>query len=69
MPRDADDRRSIGKVGVGDAAVAAFDPMLLDVIPKGSKLSNLRVIAGVALHDVYHAGQIALLKRLAAGQE
>jgi hypothetical protein len=47
------------------AIVVDFDPQLLDVIPKGSKLSNLRVIAGIALQDVYHAGQIALLKRLA----
>jgi hypothetical protein len=33
--------------------------------PKGTKL--LRQIYGVALHDVYHAGQIRLLRRLMAG--
>ncbi|MDH4070353.1 MAG: DinB family protein [Ignavibacteria bacterium] len=32
--------------------------------PSGSKVSNLRQIYGVAMHDVYHAGQIQLLKRL-----
>ncbi len=48
------------------AAVASFDPSQLHVIPEGAKLSHLRTISGIALHDVYHAGQIALLKRLAA---
>jgi hypothetical protein len=33
--------------------------------PRGAKL--LRQIYGVALHDVYHAGQIRLLRRLMAG--
>jgi uncharacterized damage-inducible protein DinB len=32
--------------------------------PPGSKVSNLAIIAGIASHDVYHAGQIQLLKRL-----
>jgi uncharacterized damage-inducible protein DinB len=32
--------------------------------PHGSKFNNLRTISGVAMHDVYHAGQIQLLKRL-----
>ncbi len=49
------------------AVVAGLDPAALDVIPKGGKLPNIRTVSGVALHDVYHAGQIALLKRLAAG--
>jgi hypothetical protein len=31
----------------------------------GSKVSNFDMIAGVAAHDGYHAGQIQLLKRLA----
>ncbi len=31
---------------------------------RGGKWSNLRLIAGIALHDIYHAGQIQLLKRL-----
>lgn len=33
--------------------------------PRGTKF--LRQIYGVALHDVYHAGQIRLLRRLMAG--
>lgn len=33
----------------------------------GSKLANGFVIAGIASHDLYHAGQIQLLKRLFAG--
>jgi hypothetical protein len=37
----------------------------LHATPRGSKVSNFGVISGVAAHDVYHAGQIQLLKRLA----
>jgi uncharacterized damage-inducible protein DinB len=32
--------------------------------PAGSKVSNVSIISGIACHDVYHAGQIQLLKRL-----
>jgi hypothetical protein len=32
--------------------------------PAGSKVSNASIISGIACHDVYHAGQIQLLKRL-----
>ncbi len=32
--------------------------------PSGSKVSNLSLISGIAAHDLYHAGQIQLLKRL-----
>jgi hypothetical protein len=32
--------------------------------PKRSKVSNLALLSGVAAHDLYHAGQIQLLKRL-----
>jgi len=32
--------------------------------PPGSKVSNFTLISGIAAHDVYHAGQIQLLKRL-----
>jgi uncharacterized damage-inducible protein DinB len=48
------------------AAVAHVDPTLLNRKPRGSKVTNLDLILGVAAHDVYHAGQIQLLKRLAA---
>jgi len=32
--------------------------------PPGKKVSNFAVLSGVAAHDLYHAGQIQLLKRL-----
>jgi hypothetical protein len=32
--------------------------------PKGSKVSNLALVTGIAAHDLYHAGQIQLLKKL-----
>jgi len=32
--------------------------------PAGSKWTNLQTISGIASHDLYHAGQIQLLKRL-----
>jgi hypothetical protein len=46
------------------SAVADLVPGNLANVPPGSKLSNERIIAGIAAHDVYHAGQIQLLKRL-----
>jgi hypothetical protein len=46
------------------AAVAATAPRALDSRLPGSDVTRLRLIAGVAAHDVYHAGQIQLLKRL-----
>jgi hypothetical protein len=45
-------------------AIAAFPPERLDDIPKGGKVRCMTLIHGVAMHDVYHAGQIQLLKRL-----
>jgi uncharacterized damage-inducible protein DinB len=45
-------------------AIAALDPAELDHAPAGSKVTNLQLISGIAAHDVYHAGQIQLLKRL-----
>ena len=32
--------------------------------PRGSQLSRAALIRGIAAHDLYHAGQIQLLKRL-----
>jgi hypothetical protein len=46
-------------------AVAGLSPRHLETISRGSRLPNRAVIAGVAAHDVYHAGQVQLLKRLA----
>jgi uncharacterized damage-inducible protein DinB len=39
----------------------------LDEVPPGAKVPNVATITGIASHDVYHAGQIQLLKRLLAG--
>jgi uncharacterized damage-inducible protein DinB len=47
------------------AAVAALDPDRLNRAPAGSKVADLQIVMGIAAHDVYHAGQIQLLKRLA----
>jgi uncharacterized damage-inducible protein DinB len=46
------------------AAVAALDPKLLDAVPRGSRFTYRDLVAGAAAHDVYHAGQIQLLKRM-----
>ena len=45
-------------------AVAATRPRDLGVRLPGSKVTRLRLITGAAAHDVYHAGQIQLLKKL-----
>ena len=37
----------------------------LDRPARGSKTTARRLIAGIAFHDVYHAGQIQLIKKLA----
>lgn len=47
--------------------VAALSPVELASTPSGSKVDNLSMIQGIACHDVYHAGQVELLKRLRAG--
>ncbi len=44
--------------------VADSNPSKLLVRPPGKKHSLADMIVGVAFHDVYHAGQIQLLKRL-----
>lgn len=45
-------------------AVAALSPAALHKRSSGSKSSPALLVRGVAMHDVYHAGQIQLLKRL-----
>ena len=45
-------------------AVNAFSPRKLDEKPKGSKFTFRSLILGAGAHDLYHAGQIQLLKRL-----
>ena len=46
------------------AAVAAFSPRQLHQTGLAHKTTPAQNILGIALHDVYHAGQIQLLKRL-----
>jgi hypothetical protein len=46
------------------AAVSELKPESLDRSARGSKTLPRRLIAGIALHDVYHAGQIQLIKKL-----
>jgi DinB family protein len=46
------------------AAIAELAPKDLQKISSGSKVSNISLVSGIAAHDVYHAGQIQLLKRL-----
>ena len=46
-------------------AVRRLDDSGLDRHAAGSRQTPRRMIAGIAMHDVYHAGQIQLLKRLA----
>jgi uncharacterized damage-inducible protein DinB len=48
-------------------AVADLSPRDLAVTPPGSSVSHFALLSGVAAHDLYHAGQIQLLKRLAPG--
>ena len=46
------------------SAVMQLSPRDLPKIPPGKKVSNFALISGAAAHDLYHAGQIQLLKRL-----
>jgi hypothetical protein len=46
------------------AAAAATPSATLDTPLPGSKVTRLRLITGAAAHDLYHAGQIQLLKKL-----
>jgi hypothetical protein len=45
-------------------SVANLSASDLSRTPKGSKISNIFLITGIAAHDLYHAGQIQLLKKL-----
>jgi hypothetical protein len=45
-------------------AVAELAGGALDQVPEGSKTKLVDLILGIACHDVYHAGQVQLLKRL-----
>jgi len=45
-------------------AIKLLKPSDLNQKPAGSKFTNASIISGIACHDIYHAGQIQLLKRL-----
>jgi len=49
-------------------AVARLSPPDLSVRPRGSKREIATLVYGAAAHDVYHAGQIQLLKVLRRGK-
>jgi DinB superfamily len=49
------------------AAVAAIGVASLPRAAAGGRTTNLVLIRGAAAHDLYHAGQIQLLKRLRRG--
>jgi uncharacterized damage-inducible protein DinB len=46
------------------AAVAKLSTSDLALTPPGAKVSNFALLSGIAAHDLYHAGQIQLLKKL-----
>jgi hypothetical protein len=46
------------------AAISDLDPHDLDRKPLRGKTTKRALVTGVAAHDLYHAGQIQLLKRL-----
>ena len=54
--------------GLREVAAELSDRDLMRVT-KGAKIDIRRLLFGIALHDVYHAGQIQLLKRLYASRE
>ena len=47
--------------------VAELPAKRLGAKPKGSRFSIRDTVLGIAAHDLYHAGQIQLLKRMASG--
>lgn len=49
------------------ATIAALGPAALQRTPRGSTVSNLQMITGIIAHDLHHAGQVQLLKRLYDG--
>ena len=50
------------------AAVASLSEADLETIPEGSSTTVVDLVLGVAYHDIYHAGQIQLLKRMGEGR-
>jgi hypothetical protein len=46
------------------AAVALLTHAQLEAKPRGSKRPTKELVTGIAAHDLYHCGQIQLIKRL-----
>jgi uncharacterized damage-inducible protein DinB len=46
------------------SAVSQLSARDLARTPAGKKVSNFALLSGIAAHDLYHAGQIQLLKKL-----
>ena len=44
--------------------IADLSVRQLERTPRGSSVSNCAMLSGIIAHDLYHAGQIQLLKRL-----
>lgn len=45
-------------------SIRPFPSDKLNDVPKGSKTTYIDLAVGAAAHDLYHAGQIQLIKRL-----
>jgi len=45
-------------------AITLLKPLDLNRKPASSKFTNASIISGIASHDIYHTGQIQLIKRL-----
>ena len=45
-------------------AIASLSPRLIRRIPEGGRVARETLIRGIAAHDLYHAGQIQLIKKL-----
>ena len=44
--------------------IAKMGPRQAEQTPRGSSVSNRAILSGIIAHDLYHAGQIQLLKKL-----
>jgi DinB superfamily len=47
-------------------AIAGLRDRDLDRVDLGSSVTRFELVAGIAAHDLYHAGQIQLIKRMVA---
>jgi len=50
-------------------AIASCDARTLEDIPRGSRRSTKVMVMGIAAHDLYHAGQIQLIKKLVKSKQ